>query len=967
MQFEDRDRVDKLFLSAADLAPEERASFLESACGEDQELRAEVESLLAGDERSVEQICAAVGSEAALLFDAQAVVGGRLGAYRVVKEIGRGGMGVVYLGARDDEQYQKRVAIKVVKRGMDTAEVLSRFGHERQILANLDHPYIARLLDAGTTPDGRPFFAMDYVEGLPVDVFCRQHGFDIKARCRLFLKICDAVSYAHRNLVVHRDLKPANIFILGDGTPKLLDFGVAKLLSAEAEADLTRTTIPRPFTPEYASPEQARGHAVTTATDIYSLGAVLYELLTGERAQPITSSSSVEIERAICDTDVPRPSLSAPGLDADLDSIVLMALRKEPERRYSSVDQFAEDLRRYMDGRPVQARQSSFSYRAVKFVRRRRYELAAAAVVIASLVAGVVISVAQWRQAEAARRTAVAERAVAYRERSRAEAESRQAEAARQAEALQRSIADQQRNQAVQQRARAEQRLTELFQLADRTLFDIHDVIAELPGAIEARRQIVKTTLDYLQSLEKDHLLDDRMRLALSTAYSRVGAIQGDPYRPSLGDFTAAAESYRRAKAVLQPLYLRKKQDPDLLYRWIEAEAGLDEAIARSGHRQEAIEALFKVLPISHRLAQMLPSEKWAVTQEPTIHQRLAILLRDDQKRALEHSNQQIAIQTDLVARFPKELDLKESLASALSTLAFAISAQGEMAKAAELYERSIRMREELLPARSDNVNLRRGLIVVYGNYAGLLGVAWFPNLGRFAEARAVCRKAVALARELNRVDSQDMTVRLDLGNALVRLGGVEPEPGGAAESLTTLQEAIETLHPLMKTNPKSIPIATPLSLAHEFAGHRLEDLGRTSEAAQEYRESLAEMEAARALSPGDNSGRPVILEVEEALARLSAASGERGAAIEFAARAVDHAKKWVSDAPKSDYTAGRLAQAYFVLASVRRTFGDVDQARESAEQAVSLWRPIKNQAVVTYHKMELAQAEALLREIAAR
>lgn len=967
MQFEDWDRVENLFLAVADLAPEERERFLQSACGEDPALRAEVESLLACDDKGVGDICAAVESAAALLLDVPAAAGAHLGAYRVEEEIGHGGMGTVYLGARDDDQYQKRVAIKVVKRGMDTAEVLSRFRHERQILANLDHAYIARLLDAGTTPDGRPFFVMDYVEGLPLDVFCRRQGLDIKAHCRLFLMICDAVSYAHRNLVVHRDLKPANIFIMGDGTPKLLDFGVAKLLSADAETALTRTTIPRPFTPEYASPEQVRGHPVTTATDIYSLGAVLYELLTGERAQPITSSSPVEIERAVCDTEVPRPSLAAPCLDADLDSIVLMAVRKEPERRYASVDQFVEDLRRYLDGRPVVARQSSFAYRAFKFVRRRRYEVAAAALVVASLVAGIVIALVQSRQTEAARRTAVAERAIAYRERSRAEAESRQAESARQAEALQRSIADQQRNQAVEERARAERRLTELFQLADRTLFDIHDVISELPGAIEARRQIVKTTLDYLQSLEKDPVLDDRMRLALSTAYSRVGGIQGDPYRPSLGDFPAAAESYSRAKALLQPLYLRKNHDPDLLYRWIEAEAGLDEATARTGHRKEAVEALLKVLPISHRLAHLRPSEKWAVTQEPSIHHRLAILMRDNLEQSLEHSNQEIAIQTELVARFPKELDLQESLASALSTVAYSFGARGEMAKATELYERSIRMREEMLPVRSDNVNLRRGLIVVYGNYAGLLGVPWLPNLGRSVEARAVCRKAVALARQMIRADSQDMTVRLDLANALARLGSIEPEPGGAAESLTTLQEAIEMFHSLMKASPKSLPIATPLALAHEFAGHRLEDLGQASAALQQYRESLAEIEAARALSPGDNSGRPVVMEDEEAIARLSAASGERGAALEFATRAVDHAKKWAGEFPQSENASGRLAQAYFALASVRRTLGDPDRAREAAEQAVSIWRPLKNPGVIAFHKMEIDHAEALLREIAPR
>src|SRR5271170_7092750 len=381
----DWERVQELFLMTADVPVEEQPRLLDSLCAHDPELRAEVESLLASDCDSGTIIAEAVQSEASLLLDLEPLAGRRVGAYRIVREVGRGGMGAVYLATRDDEVFQKRVAIKVVKPGMDTADVLNRFRYERQILASLEHPYIARLFDGGSTLEGLPFFVMEYIEGRPVNTFCRESRLNNRARCELFLRILEAVSYAHRNLVVHRDLKPGNIFVTADGAPKLLDFGIAKLLSGRPDGN-TATTVLRPFTPEYASPEQVRGLSVTTFTDIYSLGAVLYELLTGRRAQPITTSTPQELERAVCQMEPPRPSKVAPTVDADLDNIILMAMRKEPERRYQSVDQFAEDIQRHLDGRPVIARQDSVVYRVRKFVLRNQLKIGMVTLVVAVLL-----------------------------------------------------------------------------------------------------------------------------------------------------------------------------------------------------------------------------------------------------------------------------------------------------------------------------------------------------------------------------------------------------------------------------------------------------------------------------------------------------------------------------------------------------------------------------------------------------
>jgi serine/threonine protein kinase/tetratricopeptide (TPR) repeat protein len=950
MESDSWDRVQELFLAAADLSGPQRDQFLDTACTGEAQLRAEVESLLRADHRGAEAISAALADEAALMLetdslDPENLDGERLGPYRVIREIGRGGMGVVYLAQRDDDQYHKQAAIKVVKRGMDTAEVLARFRSERQILANLDHPCIARLLDGGTTLDGRPFFVMELVEGQPADVFCNQNSLDIEARCRLFLRFLDPVAYAHRNLVVHRDLKPRNILVTPDGTPKLLDFGVAKLLSADAGGHLT-TFVARPFTPEYASPEQVQGLPVTTATDVYALGAVLYEMLTGQRAQPVATLTPLEVHRAVCDTEITRPSVAVPGLDADLDNIVLMAMRKEPARRYHSVDQFADDIQRYLDRRPVLARQDSFAYRSGKFLRRNRLPIAAASAVFLSLVAGLVVSVAQSHRAEAARRASEVQREAAV-------FQFRRAETAREAEA--------------QQRARAEQRTTELIELANRTLFDVDDSIQSLPGAVSARRTIVRTTLDYLEGLQQDIGLDDRMRMVLSAAYYKIGIIQGAPTSSSLGDYPAAEESVRKSEALLEPLHQQNNRDPDngdpaVMLSWLQLEGFLADLAFRSGHNQAAVAANLKLLPEARKLGQLRPSDLPSSIQEAETYSRLVAAIRaDDPARARQYEDSYVASVRALLARFPTDIDLKREYGSALAASAGLLRGAGDLEKSAGAYLESIHLREELLGADPHNSKIRRDLLVANGNYAMVLGIPWAANLGRFDEARAAAAQAVALGRELVAADPEDATARYDLANALARFGMVETGPENIPAALASLEEAIGMMETMMKANPTAITVATQLTLAREYAGHRLERLGQTAAAARQYRQSLDE---ATALS--SSGGFALALQAlvdEEALALLDASTGERAEALEFAHRAVAHAEKYAAGTPPPDDRAGHLGMACFVLASVQKTFGDWEPARQAAERALSIWRPIRNPGVLTLHHQAIQGAEALLRE----
>lgn len=439
------DKVQELFDHAVDLPTEEREAFLRERCAGDESLLNEVLSLIAADNLQHSFL----DKQAMDLFEIKSVEyseGQLVGPYRLISKIAAGGMGLVFLAERADGQYTQQVALKLIKRGMDSDEILRRFSAERQILANLNHPHIARLIDGGLTTEGVPWFTMEYVDGEPIDAYCDRHRLTINERLALFQTVCRTVQYAQQNLVVHRDLKPSNIMVTDDGSVKLLDFGIAKMLSTEQAPgdglELTRTGL-RVMTPGYASPEQVRGDKVTTSSDVYSLGVVLYRLLTGSAPYHLTGDTPLELERVICQTDPKRPSAALTGqqsqtgavpkedadrdavcrsrrtplprlrrqLSGDLDNICLMALRKEPERRYQTAGQLADDVERYLNGHPVAARGDSFGYRAGKFIRRNRVSVLASTAVVLVIAALVVVYTMKLQQ-----------------ERDRAQQEARKAE-----------------------------------------------------------------------------------------------------------------------------------------------------------------------------------------------------------------------------------------------------------------------------------------------------------------------------------------------------------------------------------------------------------------------------------------------------------------------------------------------------------------------------------------------------------
>lgn len=477
-------RIQELFDQAVDLPAADRRAFVE-AQSPDPAVVKEVLELLAYDSRGLTHVNAAVGAAAREITGPAALPEGHgIGPWRVRRVLGQGGMGAVYEVERADGAYQQIAALKRIRSDAHSAEGLRRFLEERDILARLNHPNIARLLDGGTAADGQPYLVMEAVEGLPITEYVATNNLTTRQKLTLFLDVCKGVQSAHNRLVIHRDLKPSNIHVTHDGQVKLLDFGIAKLLDpSRVDATLTGHLI---LTPEYASPEQVSGQDVSTASDIYSLGAVLFELLTGAKAHALTSTSPAEIVRVVLESDLPKSNL--PG---ELDTIVRAAMQKLPERRYASVDKLAEDIDRYLTSRPLLARPDTLTYKTGKYLRRNWIPVTAAAVVAVSLVAATTVSVLQAR--------------------------------------------------------RAQRRFDEVRTLANTFLFDFHDKIRDLPGSTPAREMVAATARKYLDNLSADSASDPQLQLETATAYERLGDVLGSPFSPSLGRAQEARQSYERS------------------------------------------------------------------------------------------------------------------------------------------------------------------------------------------------------------------------------------------------------------------------------------------------------------------------------------------------------------------------------------------------------------------------------------
>lgn len=839
MRIEEWQQIEELLDAALDLPPAERQEFLDDVGESAPELRREVESLLACEAQTDGFLGAPALAFSEDFFDGDGPeerAGQTIGNYRIIREIGRGGMGAVFLAERSDGEFEQQVALKVVRRSFADSDLARRFRRERQILASLNHENIARLLDGGLSNDGEPYLVMEYVEGARIDDYCEQRDLTTRDRLKLFLAVGQGVSYAHQHLVVHRDLKPSNILVTAEGVPKLLDFGIAKLLNpGPMVQDHTRTEM-RAFTPDYASPEQMSGAPITTASDVFSLGVLLRDLLRRTRTstnkgraagwwlskslgRTVATNRPTEPENKSRQSKTRNEKLFSP----ELENIIAMARREDPARRYSSAAQLAEDIQRFLDGRTIRAQKDSFIYRTGKFIRRNKIMVGALTLVALSLLVG--FAVALW-QAKVARR----------------------------------------------ERARAESRFTDVRQLSNALLFEIAPKIERLEGSTEARESLVKRALEYLDSLARESGSDTALQSELAAAYEKVGDLQGMPRRANLGDFNGAMGSYEKARQIRMTLLARNPNDFQLrkslatnlsslaFIRWwlsdvsgalIDSDKSLEIYSALLAERPALVELQLAaaetrldradIFYFNDQIAETYPPLRTAIAALETVRQGnpehvetlrllsrgqtiLALTLRFDDK--VKEGEVELAkafvISEALVGKLPNDPVQKQGL---LYTYQQGSQFYQEVddARAFEIQLKAVRVAEDAARNDTANTQARQNLAKSY-SLLGLLAV----RLKKVDEAVVHLEKSAATFAELEKLEPQNRTYKHDIGRVLTFLGLAEYERRDFTGALASYAKAAALYEDDVRADSKNIFPLRKLASVHTYMGDAHRDYAKS-------------------------------------------------------------------------------------------------------------------------------------------
>jgi serine/threonine protein kinase len=905
---------DKLH-EALQLEPARRPAYLAEIGAADPDLQKELESLIAFHERTGTDFLNAPLAQAASALASQvvpdALLGRRIGSYQIMGQIGVGGMGEVYRAFRADDEYKKQVAIKLVRAGQASDFVVNRFKNERQILASLDHQNIARLLDGGTTQNGVPYFVMELIEGLPIDQYCDTHKLPITERLKLFVQVCSAVQYAHRHLFIHRDIKPSNVLVTAEGVPKLLDFGIAKILEGGADVAQLEPTLTffRVLTPGYASPEQVKGATITTSSDIYSLGVALYVLLTGRSPYQLTKPTSEEIARAVCEVEPEKPSAvvrrtMADGketarialadvaalregsveklskrLRGDLDDIVLMALRKEPQRRYASVEQFEGDVRRHLENLPVIARKDTVRYLTSKFVTRHKAGVAAVVLSLFAVLAGMFATLREARIAQT-------------------------------------------------QRARAERRFNDVRKVANWMIFDLPRPIHGVPGALTVEKILYDNGLKYLDSLATEAEGDVSLQRELAAGYKQLGDSQGFPYGGGLGDSPGALASYRKSLQMRQRLVdndpgnVSDQVDLSKTYRTIGA------LLYKTGDQQRAREDVHKALDIIRPIVQAHENNVGA------LHELGIVLLTlggvdGEESVTLRYHLDALNLFRRLEEKQPSVPVWQLQIAYMDGLVSTDYLQSGNPNEA-------IRYAKEQLQAlaRVSSADAKTGLSLTDGKAAAHshLGDALLFS-GRWQDAVPEYRTELALYKVL--FDPKN-TSSLGLADGYINLGRAESLAGNPTEGLKLIRTGIDTIRSRVAPDPTDKDRAVLLGSAYVYDGQVLESVGDDRGALQSYKQAAAIFESPTLA--GERASNSLVAASYAKIAGALSRLGYRDQARELNEKALAKLGPQPSSEPPLLRVQYALAEVYAGLGKLESQSASRGTTRANAESNSCKW-----------------------------
>ena len=840
-------QVKEVFQRAIEQPAAERIRWVERECGDDKELLAEVLSLLESDLEGTEFLKVPRERTPPETAESPFPTFPSPARYRVVEKIGEGGMGEVF-HAEQLEPVRRRVALKVIKRGMDTKEVIARFETERQALALMNHRSIARVFDAGSTAQGRPYFAMEYVDGIPITDYCDRHRLDPKQRIELFRTVCSAVQHAHQKGIIHRDLKPSNILVrveAGRPVPKVIDFGISKATSQRlTEKTLFTQRGQWVGTPEYMSPEQAEagGLDIDTRTDVYSLGVVLYELLVGAKPfDPATlrRAGFDEVRRVIREEEPPKPSTRFTSLGddsstaarnrrvepealqrvlrGDLDAIAMKALEKDRTLRYGSPQELSEDIGRFLNDEPVSATPPSALYRTRKFVRRHRLAVAAATAVAAAVLAGSAVALWQAR--------------IAHLER-----------------------------------ARAERRFDEVRALANSVVYEIYDGIEELPGSTPVRELVVRRAEEYLGSLAAEAHDDIELQKELAGARLRIGDVLGAPYHASLGDYTSARANYLQAVEMLESAVSTAPDDPEIYRLLTDGRLNLGRIELVGGNSETALATFAKAREAIRRGLALEPGNTAHLGRLSTVNEAIAVLHETggNFRSALAIHRENLELDLARADARPDDLDARRNVAIARGRLAATLEVLGNTAGAAEELRMAVKGFESILVEQEHHAGVQRELAAMERDLARQLG-----TLGSWREAEEKLASAEAAIGELRSLDPENQILIGDLGVAYHVAGRLAWAQGNTDEALRRYESALEVASTLAPEVFQSIEVQSYLLKIHLHRGEALEGVGDAAGALLSYRKAVQTGDSAFG---DDNLRRLGSIDLAAATARLAAA-----------------------------------------------------------------------------------------------